>query len=277
MRLSESIVLVYVAYVLLIAWGRRIAWRRRAVVTGAAIADATLVWSVATLEESWLSALARDWTPAAHLLVCYWMSGAFFTGPLPGLEQTLGAWDRVVFERWKLSRVARSGPRWLLELLELSYLCVYFVVPLGFGYVYWHGVPDAEAVDRYWATVLLAGLACYGLLPWLPTRPPHVGRLHADIDGRGLAIRRLNLWVLGWGSVRANTFPSGHAAAAAATALASGRLVPEALLPLLLLAISIGLAAVVGRYHYAADVVLGALVAIVVWLALSVNVAIAGA
>jgi membrane-associated phospholipid phosphatase len=62
-----------------------------------------------------------------------------------------------------------------------------------------------------------------------------------------------------------NTLPSGHAAGALATALAVGSVVPLAGVVFLLLAASIALATVLGRYHYVVDTVLGVLVAAAAW------------
>jgi membrane-associated phospholipid phosphatase len=81
----------------------------------------------------------------------------------------------------------------------------------------------------------------------------------------GLA-RRVNLRVLGVASVQLNTFPSGHAAASLATALAVGARLPIAGLLLGLLALAIALGSVAGRYHYAADALAGAALAIVAFV-----------
>ena len=75
-------------------------------------------------------------------------------------------------------------------------------------------------------------------------------------------VRRVNERVLGLASIQLNTFPSGHAAASLATALAVGARLPLAGLPLGLLAIAIAIASVVGRYHYAADALTGAALAL---------------
>jgi membrane-associated phospholipid phosphatase len=66
------------------------------------------------------------------------------------------------------------------------------------------------------------------------------------------------LRVLGVASVQLNTFPSGHAAASLATALAVGARLPLVGLSLGLLALAIALGSVAGRYHYAADALTGA-------------------
>ena len=72
--------------------------------------------------------------------------------------------------------------------------------------------------------------------------------------------------VLGLTSVQLNTFPSGHAAASLATALAVGARLPLPGLLLGLLAIAIVIGSVVGRYHYAADALAGAALAILGFL-----------
>ena len=79
-------------------------------------------------------------------------------------------------------------------------------------------------------------------------------------------IRRLNLRVLGVASIQLNTFPSGHAAAAAATALAVGARLPLAGVVFGLLALGIAIGSVVGRYHYAADALAGGVIGIVGFL-----------
>jgi membrane-associated phospholipid phosphatase len=143
--------------------------------------------------------------------------------------------------------------------LELSYLLCYPLVPLAFAaMVFWNGSPD-----HFWTTVLLAVFACYGLLPWLPTRPPRTLPSETEALDRPSIFRRFNIAVLGRASIQVNTFPSGHVAAALAAALAVGQVHPLVGGAIALLSVSIAVAAVVGRYHYAADVVLGAAVALI--------------
>jgi membrane-associated phospholipid phosphatase len=80
-----------------------------------------------------------------------------------------------------------------------------------------------------------------------------------------VSLRRLNLSLVNRASIQVNTVPSGHAAGAFATALAVGSIEPLAGVALLVLAASIAVATVLGRYHYLLDTVLGVLVAVVVW------------
>jgi hypothetical protein len=261
-RTSEWIVTGYLAYVAVLVWTRRLDRRRRAVVTAVALADAACVGWLSHAHRGF-ALIVRDWLPALQILIGYWLSGAFLARPMPRAEARLAAWDAVLFGQLGAAAFVRRAPRWLLEYLELAYLMVYVVVPAGFAVVYVFA--PQPPVDTYWTTVLVAELACYGMLPWVQTRPPRALGLQMDIEDRGLLVRRLNLRVLRRGSIQANTVPSGHAAGAFATALAAGALVPEALLPLNVLAVSITLASVVGRYHYAADSGLGVLVALAAW------------
>jgi membrane-associated phospholipid phosphatase len=101
------------------------------------------------------------------------------------------------------------------------------------------------------------------MLPWLQTRSPRV--IEVSTNETPSILRRLNLAVLGRGSIQANTFPSGHAAGSVAAALAVSGPMPTAGLVFVVLAASIVAATVIGRYHYVVDSVLGFLVAVAAW------------
>src|SRR5205823_6251950 len=133
------------------------------------------------------------------------------------------------------------------------------LVPAGFACLYVAGL--REETDRFWTAVLLPVFSCYGVLPWLPTRPPRV--LEHEPRRSSGCIRRLNRQVLRRASIHLNTFPSGHAAASLSTALAVGARLPLAGLLLGLVAVGIAIGSVVGRYHYAADALAGVALAVV--------------
>jgi membrane-associated phospholipid phosphatase len=106
--------------------------------------------------------------------------------------------------------------------------------------------------------VLLGGFACYGPLPWLISSPPRVRDAEAQHDAGGL--RLLNLHILRRASHGFNTFPSGHVAVSVAAALVVLELSPPAGAAALVASFAIAAGAVAGRYHYAIDVIAGALV-----------------
>ena len=236
--------------------------QRRAMVSGVVVADTLLLW--------WLSRatspagmVVRDWIPAVQILLAYWLSGVFAGTPMPRAEAWLAAWDRWLFDDLGLRQAIQRAPRLVLELLEAAYLSVYVLIPLGFAIV-WFGAPDLD-VRRYWTVVVASEVICYAMLPWIRTRPPRAIGDHMEIDDRTVLLRRINLRVLHRGSIQANTVPSGHAAGALATALMVVEYLPGAGAALIGLALAIMIASIVGRYHYAMDSALGALVAIAVW------------
>jgi membrane-associated phospholipid phosphatase len=79
--------------------------------------------------------------------------------------------------------------------------------------------------------------------------------------------RIFNGWILKHGSIHAISFPSAHVASAFAIALVFLRYALPVGVVFLMVAILISLAAVVGRYHYVLDVLLGAATALAVFLA----------
>ena len=68
-------------------------------------------------------------------------------------------------------------------------------------------------------------------------------------------------------TIGANTLPSGHTAGSLSVAFAVVGTARWSGAVFLLLALSIALACVVGRYHYIVDVAAGAVVAVAVWVA----------
>jgi hypothetical protein len=257
MRFSEWLAAGYFAYLLVPV---ALSGRTRRVRLALALAAAGLIAAVAAVSQlpardPW--ATLRDWAPCVYLLAGYWLPGRLFAAPNHRLERWLLGIDERLFSR--LAALAGSGPRFLRTYLELAYLLCYPLVPAAFAIAYQLQRDPAMASDRFWRVILPAVFVCYGLVPWLPMRPPRALPTRAD-DADG-SVRRLNLLVLSHASIQMNTFPSGHAAAAVASALVVGQLHLGAGLIFGTIALSISIGSVVGRYHYAADAVLGAAVA----------------
>ena len=253
LRASEWIVIAYFAYLAVAAAvvgsiGRQQRFR----VIAMAIAVLIAVLTIATFGTS--ATFWRDWMPLIYIVIGYRLPAFLVTRMNQEFERKLLTLDR----RWLVTTISARAPRSVIELLELAYLCCYPMVPVGYACLYFAGL--REESDRFWTAVLLAVFGCYGTLPWLPTRPPRAIE-GAPMRSSGL-VRGVNLSVLGVASVQLNTFPSGHTAAALATALAVGALLPIAGLLLGLLALAIAIGSVVGRYHYAADALAGAALAL---------------
>src|SRR5262249_28573355 len=193
--------------------------------------------------------------PPAALLLGYWTSGLLFVAPMPAAQRVLAA----IAEALRIPTTPAPAPPRIAELFELAYTGVYPLVL----FAAWTAMHAGVAPGRFWTVILVTDYVCFGMLPWIQTRPPRT--LGIDAAWRS-AWRRLNLRVVEASSIKVNTFPSGHAAEGLAAALlvlgASGPLV--ALVFLVAFAISAG--AVLGRYHYAADAITGWAVAVAVYV-----------
>jgi membrane-associated phospholipid phosphatase len=162
-----------------------------------------------------------------------------------------------------------TGPRAARRYFELMYLTAYPVVPAGLALLRF-AVPGFEA-DAFWSVVLPATYFCYFMLPFAPTLPPRMEAAEDSVGGEPAGeprpARRLNLWILDRFGIGANTFPSGHVAVTTATSLVVLEYLPFTGLLFLWMSLGIAVGAVVLRYHYLADAVLGALVALLVrWI-----------
>ncbi len=262
---SEWIVIGFFAYLIFLALLFRITTSRRRRVVGVGVGCIALAVTLSQLPPSPALLVTREWLPAVFLVQGYWLCGLFFQRPMVGVERWLLGIDRTLFRVLRGQDLLERGPRVVLEYFELTYLLVYAFIPGCFGLLCWLGFRGAA--DNYWTAILVAGFGAYGMLPWIQTRPPRSLEPESplNIDARGLLCRRLNLSVLKHASVQVNTFPSGHASTAIAAALAISSIHLPVGVVVLVLASSITVATVLGRYHYALDSVLGAVLGSIGW------------
>lgn len=195
--------------------------------------------------------------PPILLLLAYWSSGALFIAPMLRVERLLAAVDR----RFGVPAASRSMPGALIVMLESAYAGVYPLIPLALA-LRMIFVPEGDA-ERFWAVVLFTDFVCFGMLPWIQTRPPRALEEHAPWASR---IRAFNLRLLGSTSIHVNTFPSGHAAEAMAAALLVIGAPAPVVVGMFAAALAVSAGAVFGRYHYALDALAGWAVAAVVWV-----------
>jgi membrane-associated phospholipid phosphatase len=206
--------------------------------------------------------ILRDFLTVALFLVPYWQTGQFFQGPNHRIEQRL-----LTFDRWLMpgaaatSGTARTG---LGLALEVAYLFCYPMVPLGLLAIY---VAGREHVAGFWLVVLIATYLCYAFTPFVPAYPPRDLAPRQPPPAQVGKARIFNRWILKHGSIHAISFPSAHVASAFAVSLVLLRFTPVFGLVFLFIAVWISLGAVVGRYHYALDVLTGAATAFAVFFA----------
>ena len=245
--------LIFFAYLMVVAALPRGLTRtaRRRVFAGAAAGVAVIAISTRLSADGLANVVVL---PAAALLIGYWTSGMLFVAPMPRAERLLARVDRAL----RIDAITSACPRPVAELLEAAYTGVYPLIPMALYLALRHGM----TADRFWTTILLTDYLCFGMLPWLQTRPPRALGFDATWRSRW---RLVNLRMLAAGSVQVNTFPSGHAAEALVVAL----LLADAPAPiagwLVVHAAALSAGAVFGRYHYAADAIAGWAVALLVY------------
>ena len=204
--------------------------------------------------------VVHDWLlPPALLLIAYWTSGLLFVAPMPRAERLLIAIDEAL----RIRAIAARTPRPIAEFLEFAYAGVYPLIPIAL--VIQLTLTDSADPGVFWSVILVTDFVCFGVLPWVQTRPP---RALENADPWFARFRRFNVRMLGTASIHVNTFPSGHAAEALAAALLVLDAPPLAIGWMFFSALAVSAGTVFGRYHYALDALAGWGVALAVWLAL---------
>lgn len=265
MRVSEWIQAGFAILFAVAAWVRPLAVRRRLIITllavGAIFAIAVGRLSVYILAPVQASIL-RDWLPAVLMLIPYWQTGQFFLGP----NEKIQAW-LVRSDRWFWNFASRAGwrlGRFAHLSMEWAYMLCYPLPLLGLATLYAGGL--RREADSFWAFVLLPTYFCYGVTPFVPALPPRL-LPSAQTESPATKSKRLNFWIQKHGSIQAISFPSAHVAASLAISFFLLHAVPAAGVIFLVISVWIAVAAVVEGYHYAIDVVLGAVLPLAMYLA----------
>src|SRR5438128_1216342 len=207
------------------------------------------------------SGIVRDWAPLVYILAGYYLSGSLFVAPSPRLEAWLIGWDRQ-FLGDPTTRFAR-WPRWVLSCLDIVYLFCFVLMPAGFATLAW--AARADLADRYWTMIVAAEFVSFAPLAFAQSRPPWAVERAPALPDR--TIHQTASRIVRSVTIGANTLPSGHTAGSLSVAFAVVGTARWSGAVFLLLALSIALACVVGRYHYIVDVAAGAVVAVAVWVA----------
>jgi hypothetical protein len=265
MRTAEWINLTFFSFFVIASWLRPLTSRARLAI--AAIGATGIGLIVAAQLAHWLLpfftvSVARDWLPAALMPMVYWQAGRFSSTVNERFQTRLQRLDDKLLRRWMPSLSTKPGYRWVAICLELAYLSCYALVPLGLGVLYFAHM--RQHTTEYWSVVLSATYPCYAFTAFVPTLPPRLIETGSMLLSTG-KIRGLNLWIVRWFSIKLNTFPSAHVTATLGASLVLLHFVPTIGLVFLLVSIGIALGAVLGRYHYAADVLLGGALAVAVY------------
>jgi membrane-associated phospholipid phosphatase len=203
--------------------------------------------------------IARDWVPLVLTLVAY-REMDWFT-PLAWdhhLELKWIEWDRTTLYKWGLQRAIESLGVLLPTYLEFCYLLVYAVGPFTVAVLYFEH--RRERVNQVLFLYLLGTLLAYALFPFFPSEPPRTLFAGGDLPSMMTPLQRFNLWIVTGYGIHSSVFPSAHVSSAFSAGWALMMYLPDRKRfgwGMLAYAISVAVATVYGRYHYAVDAVAG--------------------
>ena len=262
LRSSEWLLIGYFGYVALItplfALDPRVKWSALAVFV--LVAGLVVVLAIAeSLGSQEGFSITRDWVPLVLTLVAYremdWFS------PLArdlNLQLRWVEWDRQLLHGMGLQPAIESMGVLLPGYLEFCYLLVYAVGPFSVAVLYFQD--RRELVNRLLLVYLLGTLVAYALFPYFPSDPPRTLFGGTDMPNVVTRLREFNLWIVGGYGIHSSVFPSAHVSSAFSAAWALLWLLPNRRRfgwAMLAYAVSVAVATVYGRYHYAADAVAG--------------------
>jgi membrane-associated phospholipid phosphatase len=175
------------------------------------------------------------------------------------------AFEAAVFGRPPMEWMHAHARSWLVEFLEFGYFAFYPLYPIVGGLFWaWRDRPSfKDAFRRLTHTLSVGYVVCYATYLLFPTQSPanrvgvqQIGSSHGGI------FQHLVRMVQNHAGVHGNAFPSAHIMLAFVVLMFAyrffPRIAPWLLFPILLMCVG----AVYDGYHYASDVIAGALLGI---------------
>ncbi len=261
-RISEWVLISFFAYVAVISpWfpdRPNLSYQVLVVLVGVI----SLLLALARMEQTRLSkaiSVGRDWLPLLLTLVAFREMELFLPKRFEHHYETAWIqWDRLILGDWHIRAAIESFGNLIPFYLEFCYLLVYGLGAYCVAVLYFQH--QRRCVDRF-LTVYLAGtLTAYALFPYFPSQPPRLVFPEIGAPGVTTWAHHLNLYILSKATIHVGVFPSAHVSSAFSAAWAMFLLLPKKKIfgwALLFYGISVSVATIYGRYHYAADVLAG--------------------
>jgi membrane-associated phospholipid phosphatase len=226
--------------------------------------------AVVLVIQSGTKSILREFTPIAFTLAAYremeWFAPVRNDGHL---EKLWIVWDRRLLDDLHLRTALESAGALLPSYFELCYFLVYGVAPVAIAILFVYH--RRAGMPIFWLAYLAGTLGVYALFPFFPSEPPRIAFHDSDLPHVITVLRRLNLWILGGYGIHSSVFPSAHVSSAFSAAWGLRAAIPErpwVARAFVIYGISVALATVYGRYHYAVDGVAGFVVSFLAVLAL---------
>lgn len=209
--------------------------------------------------------IVRDWLPLVVTLGAFREMELFLPVRFDHRFETAWIqWDHRLLGEWHVRSMIEGFGSVIPLWLELCYLLVYGIGFFSLALLYLQH--RRVQVDRFLTVYLIGTLLAYALFPYFPSEPPRIVFPAVDHPLITSWVRSLNLWVLKVGTIHVGVFPSAHVSSVFSAAWGMFLVLPEQKLfggGLLLYALSVSVATVYGRYHYAADVLAGFAVSLI--------------
>ncbi|MGH9559006.1 MAG: phosphatase PAP2 family protein [Bryobacteraceae bacterium] len=264
MRSSERLIAVFFIYAAIVAAWFFPPWKAWIMAAGVIAALGLL---------SRRKSLVRDFAPIVFTFAAYremdWFTPVVRDGHL---ERAWILWDRRLLDGWHLRAALESGGALLPSYLELCYFLVYAVAPAGIALLLLNR--RRERVNTFWLVYLAGTLGAYALFPFFPSEPPWIAFAGADLPNVVTFWRQINLFIVGAVGIHSSVFPSAHVSSAFSAAWGLLATIPERRWIgwlMALYAISVAIATVYGRYHYAVDAAAGAGISVAALAALQLD------
>jgi membrane-associated phospholipid phosphatase len=211
---------------------------------------------------------AHDWLPVLFFITVFEEVSFLSLSIQSGWQNAyLIAFESLVFAVPPIVWMHERAASWLVELMEFGYFAFYPLYPVVGGLFWaWRKRPGLfEAFRRLTDALSIGYVLCYATYLLFPAQSPanHLGVVQVA-GAHGGPFQFMVHLIQNYGGVHGNAFPSAHIMLAFVVLMFAQKFLPRVapwlLLPILLMCV----AAVYDGYHYASDVVAGALVGILV-------------
>jgi membrane-associated phospholipid phosphatase len=201
----------------------------------------------------------RDWLPIGFTLLAFKEMELFLPRRFDGrLETTWVRWDHLILIQGHLRDLIESRGKVIPFYLELCYVFVYATAVYCLLVLYRR--KRRREIDRFLTVYLVGTLLAYALFPYFPSQPPRLVFPNFDMPTVSTWARTLNLYILRKATIHSGVFPSAHVSSVFSAAWGMFLVLPRRRIygwALVCYAISVSIATIYGRYHYAADVFAG--------------------
>ncbi len=201
------------------------------------------------------------WYPTLFFLFFFEEIGLTVHAIFPGwFDELLIEADYALFGAHPTVWVEQFSSYWLNEYMQLVYTS-YFLLTIGFGaYLWTRGRREDFAV--FIASTCASYYLCYVIFVLFPIESPyHTLRHLQQVELTGGPFTAFINLIEKHGRVHGGAFPSSHVAGSMAVLFSAYRFAPKVGYWLTPLVVSICVATVYGRYHYAMDVFAGIFIA----------------